>query len=212
MRHRSLLTALLVAAGALPLLPVAAQKPPMIGPAKAAAMGAAATANARTASTADIGNATAPAAQAAGTQARPATRPAAKPATPATTDSADGSTSVAGRGTGAEMVFYREVFSYGAQSRRDPFVSLMKSGDLRPLLQDLRLVTILYDPTGRNSVAIMRDLSTKDQYRVKIGQTLGRMRVAQIQPKQVVFTIEEFGFSRQETLGLVADSTQARNR
>ena len=37
---------------------------------------------------------------------------------------------------------------------------------------------------------------------MKVGQTLGRMRVAQIQPKSVTFTIEEFGFSRQETLAL----------
>ena len=90
-------------------------------------------------------------------------------------------------------------------------MSLLKSGDLRPLLSDLKLVTVLYDPTGRNSVAILRDLSTKDQYRVKVGQTLGRMRVAQIQPKQVVFTIEEFGYSRQETLALT-DINSARTQ
>ena len=39
--------------------------------------------------------------------------------------------------------------------------------------------------------------------------TLGRMRVTQIQPKQVVFTIEEVGFSRQEALAL-GDTTKAR--
>jgi hypothetical protein len=35
------------------------------------------------------------------------------------------------------------------------------------------------------------------------------MRVMQIQPKQVVFTIEEVGFSRQEALAL-GDTTKAR--
>ena len=121
------------------------------------------------------------------------------------------STSVATRGAAGEMTFLREVYSYPGTTRRDPFLSLLKSGDLRPLLSDLKLVTVLYDPTGRNSVAIMRDLSTKDQYRVKVGQQIGRMRVIQIQPRQLVFTIEEFGYSRQEILALT-DTTTARTR
>ena len=120
-------------------------------------------------------------------------------------------TSVSKRGAAGEMTFAREVYNYPGRGRRDPFLSLLKSGDLRPLLSDLKLVTVLYDPTGRNSVAILRDLSTKDQYRVKLGQQLGRMRVAQIQPKQLVFTIEEFGYSRQEILAL-NDTTSARTR
>jgi hypothetical protein len=124
-------------------------------------------------------------------------------------DSAGKSISVTQRGTRGEVSLNREVFSYDAGARRDPFVSLMRSGELRPMLSDLRLVVVLYDPTGRNSVAIMHDLSTKDQYRVRVGQTVGRMRVAQIQPKQVVFTVEEVGFSRQEALAL-GDTTKAR--
>ena len=79
------------------------------------------------------------------------------------------------------------------------------------MLNDLRLVTVLYDPTGRNSVAVMRDVTTKDQYRVKVGQTLGRMRVAGIEPRQIVFTIEEIGFSRQEPL-VLGDSSRARTQ
>jgi hypothetical protein len=124
-------------------------------------------------------------------------------------DSAGKSISVTQRGVKGEVSLNREVFSYDAGARRDPFVSLMRSGELRPMLSDLRLVTVLYDPTGRNSIAVMHDLSTKDQYRVRVGQTLGRMRVAQIQPKQVVFTVEEVGFSRQEALAL-GDTTKAR--
>ena len=120
------------------------------------------------------------------------------------------STNVATRGAASELTFSREIYSYPGRGRRDPFMSLLKSGDLRPLLSDLKLVTVLYDPTGRNSVAILRDLSTKDQYRVKVGQQLGRMRVAQIQPKQLVLTIEEFGYNRQELLALTSDSTRTR--
>jgi hypothetical protein len=95
----------------------------------------------------------------------------------------------------------REVFRYERSGRRDPFLSLINSGDLRPMLTDLQLTTVLYDPAGR-SVAVLRDLSTKEQYRVRIGQTLGRMRVARIDAKSITFTIEEYGYSRQETLRL----------
>jgi Tfp pilus assembly protein PilP len=104
----------------------------------------------------------------------------------------------------------RESFTYSAEGRRDPFVSLIANGDLRPMISDLRLVTVIYAPQGR-SVAIMRDVSTQEQYRVRAGQTLGRMRVARISPKSVTFTIEEYGFSRQEVLAL-NDTTIARSQ
>lgn len=107
------------------------------------------------------------------------------------------------------MVLNREVFVYEKSSRRDPFVSLLTTSELRPLLNDLRLSGILTDISGRNSVAILRDVTSKEQYRVKVGQTLGRMRVTRIEPKAVVFTIEEFGYSRQETL-VMGDSTRAK--
>jgi Tfp pilus assembly protein PilP len=110
-----------------------------------------------------------------------------------------------------QMVLNREVFDYNAAGRRDPFVSLLTTSDLKPLLSDLRLVGVLTDISGRNSVAILRDISSKEQYRVKVGQTLGRMRVSRIEPKSVVFTVEEFGFSRQEIL-VMGDSTQARSQ
>lgn len=108
-----------------------------------------------------------------------------------------------------EHTIYREVFEYDAGGRRDPFASLLATSDLRPLLIDLRLAAIAYDPNGRNSVAVLRDLTSKEQYRVKVGQTLGRMRVAAIQPRSVTFTIQEFGLSRQETLTM-NDTTRVR--
>lgn len=150
---------------------------------------------------------------AAKTAAVVATAPAAKAAAtaPAGPDTGMRSISVTERGAKGEVSLNREVFSYDAGARRDPFVSLMRTGDLRPMLSDLRLVTVVYDATGRNSIAVMRDQSTKDQYRVRVGETLGRMRVAQIEPKDVVFTIEEVGFSRQEALAL-GDSTKARKQ
>lgn len=108
-----------------------------------------------------------------------------------------------------QMVLNREVYDYNAAGKRDPFLSLMTTAELKPLFSDLRLVGVLTDISGRNSVAILRDVTSKEQYRVKAGQTLGRMRVTRIEPKSVVFTIEEFGFSRQEIL-VMGDSTQVR--
>ena len=115
----------------------------------------------------------------------------------------------ASRDTATVITVNREVFQYNAGGRRDPFVSLLNSSDIRPVFTDLRLTTVAYDLAGRNSVAILRDLGTKEQYRVRLGSSLGRMRVVHIAPKAVTFAIEEFGFSRQETLSLV-DSTSTR--
>jgi hypothetical protein len=161
----------------------------------------------------------------ASAQASPASAPAqttasAQPATgtiraasPTGGDSGGHTISVTERGSQGEMSLNREIFSYDRGGRRDPFESLLRNGDLRPMLSDLRLVTVLFDPSGRNSIAVMHDASSqsKDQYRVRVGQMLGRMRVAEIDPRQVVFTIEEIGYSRQAVLAL-GDSTQARTQ
>ena len=114
--------------------------------------------------------------------------------------------------TAAKVLINREVFQYAGDGRRDPFVSLLTTKDLRPLLNDLKLVAVAFDPRGQNSVAVLRDMTSKEQYKVRVGQTIGRMRVAAIQEKAVIFTIEEFGYSRQEILPFVIDSTKTRPR
>jgi len=113
--------------------------------------------------------------------------------------------------TAGKILLRREVFAYEQSGRRDPFVSLMTVGELRPMISDLVVSGILIDPNGRGSVAVLRDISTKEQYRVRVGQQLGRMRVARIAQKAVTFTIEEFGYSRQQELAL-DDSNQARTK
>jgi Tfp pilus assembly protein PilP len=115
--------------------------------------------------------------------------------------------------TAPKVLINREVFQYEGAGRRDPFVSLLNTAELKPLLNDLKLVGVAYDPRGQNSVAVLRDITSKEQYKVKVGQTLGRMRVAAIQPKAVIFTIEEFGYSRQELLPIAPpDSSKMRLR
>ena len=101
----------------------------------------------------------------------------------------------------------REVYSYEPEGRRDPFYSLILTTELRPLISDLKLVAVLYDATGRRSVAILRDLQTNEQYKATVGLTLGRMRVSQIKPRAVLFSIDEFGLNRLDSLFL-ADSTK----
>lgn len=196
-------SALLVAASA-----AGAQSMPNINAPKQAAQRAAAAANAQlsaqtgqavpTRSGPPAGPARASAAAPTATTAAPAKpvagvpalAPAAAPATPQVT---------------------REIFVYNEAGRRDPFFSLILTEDLRPLLSDLKLVGVLYEASGRRSVAIFRDLATNAQYRVQTGMPLGRMRVAQIKPKGVIFTIDEFGLSRQDSL-MLSDSLKARIR
>ena len=134
--------------------------------------------------------------------ATPVSAPKSSPARPATAPAVIDS---------SRMVVTREAYSYGGAGRRDPFVSLMNTEELRPLFQDLKLVAVAYDATGRNSVAVLRDVTSKMQYRVKVGQEIGRMRVASISQKSVLFGIEEFGYSRQETLAMT-DSTKVRTQ
>jgi hypothetical protein len=96
----------------------------------------------------------------------------------------------------------REVFAYEGGGR-DPFLSLLKSGDIRPLLSDLKLVGVYYD--GRypaRSVAVLRDVTSNKVYRAKPGDILGRLKVTTIRPREIVFTVQEFGFERQESLQL----------
>ncbi len=113
--------------------------------------------------------------------------------------------------TPSEIVIQREVFDYSGNGRRDPYRSLMTTTDIRPLLSDLRLTAVAFDAEGDKSVAFLRDTYSKTQYRIRVGQQLGRLRVSAIRQKSVQFTMEEFGFNRIETLALGSDSTKTRN-
>jgi hypothetical protein len=102
----------------------------------------------------------------------------------------------------APLKLEREKFTYQGGGR-DPFVSLLKTGDVRPMITDLKLVTVVYDDRySARSVAVLRDITTGKRYRARAGDVLGRLRVTQIRPREVVFTVQEFGFERQQTLSL----------
>ena len=110
--------------------------------------------------------------------------------------------------TAAPTFVMREVYDYASGGRRDPFVSLLTTDDLRPTLTDLRLLGILFDPNGA-SVAALRDVTANEQRSVRVGAQLGRMRVTSIRPNVVVFTIEEFGMNRRDSL-VLRDTTKVR--
>ena len=101
---------------------------------------------------------------------------------------------------GGATELLREVFSYRG-SGRDPFVSLLESGEVRPLVQDLRVTTITYDARyPAASVAVLRDTIVNQAYSVRVGDELGRLRVVEITPSQVVLVLSEFGSERQVVL------------
>ena len=133
-------------------------------------------------------------------------------ATPTSTTSASTSPAAATKTSGipTSITIERETFDYARTGRRDPYKSLMSSDELRPLLSDLKLTAVAFDSTGAHSVAILRDMNSKQQYMLKVGQQLGRLRVTSIKHKSVVFTIDEFGFNRQETLQMGSDTTKSR--
>ena len=213
MRRTISIFALLAAA-----VPALAQMPPSIkGPIDAAKRQANKT-SAQINDEQKIGNAPATNAPAPSKPGAPQAKAPAKAPAKASTGTAKGAapaqaSSVTQNGTKGAVTFYRETFSYSGDGRRDPFVSLMSTGELRPMLSDLTLVGILYDDTGRNSVAIMVDASAGGQtYRKKVGESLGRIKVTGITEKEVTLNVDEFGFSRQETLLVERDPRTGARR
>ncbi|MGH7653914.1 MAG: hypothetical protein ACREN6_04560 [Gemmatimonadaceae bacterium] len=214
MMRRTLSILVLLAAA----VPASAQMPPSIkGPIDAAKRQASKTSaqvNAEQKVGSEQGSKTAAPKQAPATQAKAPAKTAAKSAAKAPAKAAAAQTgSVTQNGTKAAVTFYRETFSYSSDGRRDPFVSLMATGELRPMITDLTLVGIIYDESGRNSVAILVDASAGGQtYRKKVGDSLGRIRVTRITDKEVTVNVDEFGFDRQETLLIDSDPRTGARR
>ncbi|MBI4500272.1 MAG: hypothetical protein HY700_03835 [Gemmatimonadetes bacterium] len=138
----------------------------------------------------------------AGTPAKPATA-AATPAATAAAGAKPGMGSVA-EDTGApaqdSTQLQREIFSYRGAGR-DPFLSLLKSADIRPLVTDVRVAGITYDAVyPARSVAVLRDTAQNKRYSVRVGDELGRMKVTEIRGDAVVVTLDEFGVEKQVVL------------
>jgi len=101
---------------------------------------------------------------------------------------------------GAPLI--RETYSY-VGGVRDPFASVLEGANIGPELSDLDLVGIAYQERApAASVAVLRDRVTGKRYSVREGERAGRARVANIGPKTVTFTIDDYGTTRQVTLSL----------
>lgn len=96
----------------------------------------------------------------------------------------------------------RESFSYGGGGR-DPFVSLLDAEKMGPEFADLQLLAIYYDQHRPvRSVAVLRDRVSGKRYSMQAGDRAGRLSVMSIRERDVLFSIEDFGYERQETLSL----------
>jgi hypothetical protein len=102
-----------------------------------------------------------------------------------------------------EIDVLRETFAY-AGGTRDPFNSLMNQGKDGPEISDLDLVGVYLDlRTPSNNVVVLREKATTGKrHKMRVGDQLGRSRLTQIRARDAVFTIQDFGFERQETLSL----------
>jgi len=98
------------------------------------------------------------------------------------------------------MDLSREVFAYRGTGR-DPFLSLLKSGDVRPFPQDVRVTGITFDPRyPQRSVATLQDTTYGRRYTIRVGDVIGRIRIVEIRATEVVAVVEEFGVDRQLVL------------
>jgi hypothetical protein len=145
-------------------------------------------------------------------QQKPAAKPVAKPVAQKTVERPVTKLDIAGVDTaGTPPVILRESYAFAKDGRRDPFVSLLTTNELRPTMSDLRLTGIVFAEGEGRSVATLRDVASNASYRVSAGSTLGRMRVSAIRQKVVLFTIDEFGTTRQDSL-VLGDSTKVRGK
>ena len=100
-----------------------------------------------------------------------------------------------------QLVYDREVFTYRAMNRQDPFRPLTNSSETGPRFEELQLRGIIYSTSRNGSVAIMGDASGR-VHRVRVGDVVGNSRVVEIGPLRVVLAVENFGNIRQEMLEL----------
>ena len=114
-----------------------------------------------------------------------------------------------------ELVFQREVFTYPAYQRRNPFRPLVAGDEGGPRFEQLRVVGIIYSDDPAASVAIIgtsavsmspdgsqMTVTEGRSWYVKAGQTIGNIRIVEVRRDQVVVEVEEFGLTEQRIMQL----------
>ena len=101
-----------------------------------------------------------------------------------------------------EIEVMRETFAYTGGTR-DPFNSLINMANAGPEIADLELVGVYQNlQSPSSSVVVLREKATASGHKLRVGDQVGRARLVQIRPRDAVFTIQDFGYERQETLSL----------
>lgn len=100
----------------------------------------------------------------------------------------------------------REVFSYPADGRRDPFKPLGGKDAMGPLFEELVLRSIIYSPDARLSVVNIVD-NSRTLYRLRAGDIIGNARVVAIEPYRVRLAVSSYGLVREEILELAQRET-----
>lgn len=113
------------------------------------------------------------------------------------------------------LVFEREVFTYPEYARRNPFRPLLTAEGGGPRFERLILLGIFHADDPAKSIAIFAEGSrttvspteitvelTGGSYRLHVGEKVGTMTVVEIQLRQVIVEVEEFGLSERRVVPL----------
>jgi hypothetical protein len=107
-----------------------------------------------------------------------------------------------------DLVFEREAFFYPRYERRDPFAPLLSGDGSGPRFEEIQLIGIIYSSNPDLSVASFGPREGQGagaaarSYRVRRGDTLGNLRILEIQQTRVVVRIDEFGLTEQRIMEL----------
>lgn len=109
-----------------------------------------------------------------------------------------------------QLVFEREVFNYPMFERRNPFQPQTGDDSLGPRFEDLVLLGVVIDPDPTRSIAVIGARppgATSEQaatraFRLRRGDIVGNARVIDIQRRQVLMEVNDFGLSETRMLDL----------
>lgn len=117
-----------------------------------------------------------------------------------------------------QLVFEREVFSYPAFQRRNPFSPLTTETD-GPRFDDVELRMVILVEDGPGSVATLALRGTGGRtaaqgaaartFRVREGDVLGNMRIRTIRLREIVVEVDEFGQRETRVLELRRQEPEA---
>ena len=133
------------------------------------------------------------------------------PASAQQADTARAAPDTTGAATPADTAVYRrEIFSYPEQGRRDPFRPLQSFASTGLRLDQLTLSGILFGGEGGESVVVLVDPSTGARYRLRVGDSVGFARLARVEQRRAIFTVQGFGRDRNVVLRLKQDEESSQ--